>query len=404
MSSLSPANLTNIGVVVAGEIPVKPGEKRTFVALKLKGGSSITFQKVQPKKADFQILQAVEEQSVMSVVVTGTGVDLCPDEGITWTKYRSICEIEEEEENYGEFLDQIKHIDPLPSIKEESGSGDTSPFSLCYHDGGGDVDVVYVAVGKTGSSMDALLWSLNHAVVNASTPVCLIHVYPEIRYIPTPRKLPVSQVNQEQKGIYTIQEKSKRRVFLQKFLDVCSAAKITVDTVLIESDMEAKTLLDLIPILNITKLVLGTTKSSLRKLRSRRGNEIAGKVLQNAPEFCEVKIICEGKEVELEKETSPVMPTVGITHLGEHQGEDRKVKGRLGFQCHFWVSVLRFGEKKAGERSTWFGLHKKAGCRKEAQCKLAGHNKRGCFAEAESLGKTFDKSVANDIEKGKVEV
>ncbi|KAI8537187.1 hypothetical protein RHMOL_Rhmol09G0005500 [Rhododendron molle] len=153
---------------------------------------------------------------------------------------------------------QIKNIDPLSSIKEQSGSGDTSPFSLCFHDSGGG-DVVYVAVGKTGSSMEALLWSLNHAVVNASTPVCLIHVYPEII-----GKLPVSQVKREQKGNYMIQERSKRRVFLQKFLDVCSASKIKVDTVLIESDMEAKALLVLIPILNITKLVLGTTKSSLR--------------------------------------------------------------------------------------------------------------------------------------------
>lgn len=260
----------------------------------------------------------------MSVVVTGTGVDLCPDEGNTWTKYRSICEIEEEEENYGEFLDQIKNIDPLPSIKEESGSGDTSPFSLCFHSD----DVVYVAVGKTGSSMDALLWSLNHAVVNGSTPVCLVYVYPEIRYIPTPLgKLPVSQVNREQKGNYMIQERSKRRVFLQKFLDVCSASKIKVDTVLIESDMEAKALLDLIPILNITKLVLGTTKSSLRKLRSRRGNEIAGQVLQNAPEFCEVKIICEGKEVEVGSMSEPPSPhgssdSPKAAHTQENQRND----------------------------------------------------------------------------------
>lgn len=37
-----------------------------------------------------------------------------------------------------------------------------------------------------------------------------------------------------------------------------------MDTVLIESDAEAKAMLDLIPILNITKLVLGTTKADLR--------------------------------------------------------------------------------------------------------------------------------------------
>ncbi|KAI8524873.1 hypothetical protein RHMOL_Rhmol13G0183400 [Rhododendron molle] len=140
-------------------------------------------------------------------------------------------------------------------------------------------------------------------------------------------KLPISQVNREQKGNYMIQERSKRRVFLQKFLDVCSTSKIKVDTILIESDMEAKALLDLIPILNITKLVLGTTKSSLRKLRSRRGNEIAGQVLQNAPEFCEVKIICEGKEVEVGSMSEPPSPhgssdSPKAPHTQENQRND----------------------------------------------------------------------------------
>lgn len=34
-------------------------------------------------------------------------------------------------------------------------------------------------------------------------------------------------------------------------------------------------------------------------MRSRRGNNggVAEQILQNAPEFCEVKIICEGKEM-----------------------------------------------------------------------------------------------------------
>lgn len=40
--------------------------------------------------------------------------------------------------------------------------------------------------------------------------------------------------------------------------------KVKVDTILIESEMEAKAILDLIPILNIKKLVLGATKSTVR--------------------------------------------------------------------------------------------------------------------------------------------
>lgn len=99
--------------------------------------------------------------------------------------------------------------------------------------------------------------------------------------------------------------------------------------------MEAKAILDLIPILNIRKLVLGTSKANLRyknnpstqrlsvslylfyfirknnyyivicicfgggyfrKIKSRRASGTIDQILKNAPEFCELKIICEGKE------------------------------------------------------------------------------------------------------------
>ena len=40
-----------------------------------------------------------------------------------------------------------------------------------------------------------------------------------------------------------------------------------------------------------------------RKSRSKRGNGIADQVLQNAPEFCDVKIICDGKEVVIDQMT-----------------------------------------------------------------------------------------------------
>ena len=100
---------------------------------------------------------------------------------------------------------------------------------------------------------------------------------------------------------------------------------------LIESDMVAKAILDLIHILNIRKLVVGTTKfnpspryhtlgvtkneymqiclaplslysssfDGCRKLlKSRRGIiPIADQIFRSAPITCEVKVVCEGKEV-----------------------------------------------------------------------------------------------------------
>ncbi|OAY41230.1 U-box domain-containing protein 35 [Manihot esculenta] len=201
--------------------------------------------------------------------------------------YQYTSEIEEE--NSGELF-EINHGDePLESIKEEV-------FSLDVESRG--EDCVYVGVGKSESSMDALSWTLKNLVNGDSTMIYLIHVFPEIHHIPSPLgKLPKNQVSPEQVEIYMAQERGKRRELLQKFIHLCSQSKVKVDTILVESDMVAKAILDLIPILNIKKLVLGTSKSSLRKLRARKGSGIADQILASPSEFCEIKIICEGKEV-----------------------------------------------------------------------------------------------------------
>ncbi|OMO64662.1 hypothetical protein COLO4_31946 [Corchorus olitorius] len=65
--------------------------------------------------------------------------------------------------------------------------------------------------------------------------------------------------------------------------------------------MVAKAVLDLIPILNITKLVVGTTNSnpipSPRKVKSRKCSGIADEIFHNAPITCEVKVVRGGKEL-----------------------------------------------------------------------------------------------------------
>lgn len=100
--------------------------------------------------------------------------------------------VEEEEEFEGNNSSELfeinnREVDIMPSIKEEEES---SLFSLDVNNGGADDDEdssVYVAVGKSESSMDALSWTLSH-FVNASTTLYLIHVFPEIRHIPSPCK------------------------------------------------------------------------------------------------------------------------------------------------------------------------------------------------------------------------
>ncbi|XP_019179345.1 PREDICTED: putative U-box domain-containing protein 50 [Ipomoea nil] len=251
------------------------------------------------------------------------------------------CEIEEESPSrYGHGgvtnLDGIREeIETERRSSEFSGGGD--------HDGGA---AVYVAVGNATkgceeSSMDALRWALKHAVTHppSSFLVFLVNIFPETKHIPSPLgMIPMSQVNPEQKENHMAQERSKRSQFLHKFLDVCSASQVKVETILVESDTEAKAILDLIPICNIQKLVLGISKPNLRRMRSKRGSCTADQILQNAPEFCQVKIICEGKEVATDQLESPSPspspgPSPRSAHGPRHHQNQTTQSESVGCSC-----------------------------------------------------------------------
>ncbi|XP_027338889.1 U-box domain-containing protein 35-like isoform X2 [Abrus precatorius] len=166
------------------------------------------------------------------------------DEGDNYTygNSTSVSEIEEENTSHVHF----NHApNPMLTINEE--------------------DTVYVAVGKGQSSMVALSWTLNN-LPSPSTMLYLVHVFPEINHVPNPLgvgMIPKEQVSPEQVESYVAQERGKRRDLLNKFLQLCSASKVKVDTILIESDLIAKAIIDLIPILQIGKLVIGANKSQL---------------------------------------------------------------------------------------------------------------------------------------------
>ncbi|MED6131703.1 hypothetical protein PIB30_012140 [Stylosanthes scabra] len=152
---------------------------------------------------------------------------------------------------------------------------------------------VHVGVGHSGeSSMEALLWALKH-YVTPFTILHFIHVLPHKSLIPTPfGKIPRKLVNEQCVDTYLTQEKSKRKVLLQKFIDLCNLKKVKVEMLLIEGDNVAKAIVEFVNNLHIKKLVIGTSKYHLRR---RQG--IASKVLKNLAEKCDVKIICEGEEV-----------------------------------------------------------------------------------------------------------
>lgn len=108
-----------------------------------------------------------------------------------------VSEIEEVEEDAkeGNILSMNNlSLHDLPSIRE-----DIDGISLCSSSSRSSEDCVYVGVGKSESSMDALAWTLKHAVEpGRSTTIFLVHVFPEIRFVPSPCKsthLPLHMLN-----------------------------------------------------------------------------------------------------------------------------------------------------------------------------------------------------------------
>lgn len=91
------------------------------------------------------------------------------------------------------FEINMKKESRLDSIREEEWCESSTVFSIDIHNYLDDV--VYVAVGTNininggSSSMEALSWTLKHAVTPETTTVYLLHVFPQVKLIPTPCNL-----------------------------------------------------------------------------------------------------------------------------------------------------------------------------------------------------------------------
>ncbi|XP_050221050.1 U-box domain-containing protein 33-like isoform X2 [Mercurialis annua] len=177
-------------------------------------------------------------------------------------------------------------------------------------DGTGVIDV-YVAVDK--DDLHVLKWALDHSV-SPGTRVFLVHVFPPITYIPTPvGRLSRSQLSEDQVRFYINEEHNRRRNLLQKYIRLCNDANVTVDTMLLESNETAKAILDLIPVLNITNLVMGTTRLPRSRLLRKKIAK-AEFVKKNAPEYCEVTVVHDGKKIpEVHQATKMVHTSLSST-------------------------------------------------------------------------------------------
>uniref|UniRef100_A0A7N2LTJ4 Uncharacterized protein n=1 Tax=Quercus lobata TaxID=97700 RepID=A0A7N2LTJ4_QUELO len=106
------------------------------------------------------------------------------DKGNTSTR-SSPTEMDMEEETPSELFEINQDVLRASIVEEHEHEG--SLFSFDFQNWN---DRVFVAVGaaeESSSSMDALEWTLRH-VVTPSTMVLLIHVFPVMRFIPSPWK------------------------------------------------------------------------------------------------------------------------------------------------------------------------------------------------------------------------
>ncbi|KAK4842808.1 hypothetical protein QYF36_000403 [Acer negundo] len=143
----------------------------------------------------------------------------------------------------------------------------------------------------------------------AGSRIFLVHVFPPMTYINTPvGKLARNQLSKEQLRVYINEDNNKRRNLLQKYIRLCTDAKVTVETMLLESNVTGKAILDLISVLNITSLVIGTKRPPSSRL-FRKKQEKGEFVKKNAPEYCEVTIVHGGKKVEEGQQVAEVVPS-----------------------------------------------------------------------------------------------
>ncbi|WCJ36131.1 Adenine nucleotide alpha hydrolases-like superfamily protein [Euphorbia peplus] len=127
----------------------------------------------------------------------------------------------------------------------------------------------------------------------------LVHVFPPLSYISTPvGRLSRSQLSQDQVRYYINEENERRRNLLQKYIRLCNDSKVSVETMLLESKNTAKAILDLIPVLNITNFVMGTTRSLRHSRLFKKKFVKAEFVKKNAPEYCKITIVDDGRKVE----------------------------------------------------------------------------------------------------------
>ncbi|XP_059634806.1 U-box domain-containing protein 34 [Cornus florida] len=143
-------------------------------------------------------------------------------------------------------------------------------------------------LGGSGSRR-AVQWAVQNLMPKADRFV-LIHVMPTITSIPTPSgdSIPIEELNTNAVSMYVEDVKVKLEEIFLPFIKMCRPRN--VETVVLEGDNPAATLLRYISDSGIRSLVLGSCSSNCftRKLK---GPEVPSTVMKHAPDACDIYIL-----------------------------------------------------------------------------------------------------------------
>jgi hypothetical protein len=147
------------------------------------------------------------------------------------------------------------------------------------------------AVGGTASRR-ALRWTIENFLPKIDRLV-LVHVMPTVTTIPSPSgsKIPIEELDESVVSMY---KRDLRKEFEQVFVPfkrICKSNK--VETLLLEHHDPAKALLKYMSDTDVECLVIGSCSSNF--LTRKKGQEMPLTVLGEAPETCEIYVVCKDR-------------------------------------------------------------------------------------------------------------
>ncbi|CAO2838760.1 unnamed protein product [Amaranthus hypochondriacus] len=168
---------------------------------------------------------------------------------------------------------------------------------------GGDDGQLLVGVAISGSrkSKYILKWALDKFLPEGNVTFKLLYVYPKITVVPTPMGtwLPVAQVREDVVAGYRNETEWKKQKKLLPYQKNLKAQKIKADIVLLESDDVAMALSLETAKQAIRHLVIGVSNTGIFSMKNLtqlvRGEDLSQVISENAPSFCSVYVVADGK-------------------------------------------------------------------------------------------------------------